>query len=141
MVVQSGAALAATSVADFNTLCTSSITFSTGSAIGLDTSSGDMVYSGNIPVHGGMGLTKLGANNLTLSGSNTYTGATTVNSGTLTLQNVTTSFASNIVDNATVAFDASVGISAGYSGVISGSGTLTKTGMGSLHPHRHLRRL
>ena len=35
----------------------------------------------------GMGLTKLGANTLTLSGSNSYTGVTNINSGTLSLAN------------------------------------------------------
>ena len=71
---------------------------------------------------------------LILSGSNTYTGGTTVNAGTLQvgsggsgeglLSSVTMS------NNATVAFNHNDGLS--YSGAISGSGQLVKLGTGNL---------
>jgi autotransporter-associated beta strand protein len=61
--------------------------FKNGSAIGLDTSSGNFSYASNITnTNGGsnaLGLTKLGGNMLTLSGTNSYSGGTTVNGGVL----------------------------------------------------------
>jgi autotransporter-associated beta strand protein len=61
--------------------------FKNGSAIGLDTSSGNFSYASNITnTNGGsnaLGLTKLGGNFLTLTGTNSYSGGTTVNGGVL----------------------------------------------------------
>ncbi len=56
-------------------------TFSTGSAVGIDTTCGSFTYANAIT--GSLGVSKLGANSLTLTGTNTYTGATTVAEGTL----------------------------------------------------------
>jgi fibronectin-binding autotransporter adhesin len=49
--------------------------------LGIDTTGGDFTYGSNITQS--LSLTKLGANTLTLSGSNTYSGGTNVNAGTL----------------------------------------------------------
>jgi len=57
--------------------------FASGSALGVDTTAGNFSYASNIA--GSMGLAKLGANTLTLSGSNTYTGPTTISQGELTI--------------------------------------------------------
>ncbi|OJU39626.1 MAG: hypothetical protein BGN99_20020, partial [Alphaproteobacteria bacterium 65-37] len=83
-------------------------------------------FAGDIAGTGG--LIKTGTGTLVLSGANTYSGGTTVNSGTL--QGNTTSLRGNIVNDAAVAF--SQGASGTYAGNMSGSGTLTKTGGGIL---------
>ena len=61
--------------------------FASGTAIGFDTSGGNFAYGSNIPnsTAGSLGLVKAGANTLTLSGSNSYTGATTISAGALGL--------------------------------------------------------
>ena len=83
-------------------------------------------YSGNM---GGSGtLTKLGAGVLTLTGSNSYGGGTTVSAGTL--QGNTTSLQGAIVNNAAVVFNqTTIGT---YAGSMSGSGSLSVTGGGTL---------
>ncbi len=70
---------------------TSTTGFAAGSAIGFDTtnaSSGTFTVGDNIANStgaggGSIGVSKLGANTLVLTGANTYTGATTVTAGTL----------------------------------------------------------
>ncbi len=47
-------------------------TFNPGSLLGLDTTGGNFVYASNID--GVLGISKLGTNSLTLSGTNTFTG-------------------------------------------------------------------
>ena len=54
--------------------------FTLGSALGIDTSNGKFTYSG---FGGGMGLTKLGQNTLTLTGNSTFMGNTLVSAGVL----------------------------------------------------------
>ncbi len=104
------------------------------------------------------GLTKAGTGTLTLSGTNTYTGATTVSAGTLALSGntaiadaaaVTVSTGATLAlnNNETIGSLAGAGnvtlganfLTAGadntsttFSGVISGTGTLTKQGTGTL---------
>lgn len=51
------------------------------SGVGIDTTAGDFTYATNQSA--ARSLTKLGANKLTLSGTNTYSGATNVRAGTL----------------------------------------------------------
>lgn len=59
----------------------------TSGALGIDTTDGNFIYATNLTaaLMGGIGINKLGANSLTLSGANTYTGNTTVTAGTLNI--------------------------------------------------------
>ena len=63
--------------------------FGAGSTIGFDTSSDSFTYNGVIAnTNGGantLGVTKLGAYTLTLTGNNTYAGSTNIEQGTLAL--------------------------------------------------------
>ena len=61
--------------------------FAAGSNLGFDTSAGNRTYSAALadPVSGALGLVKVGAGVLTLDQTNTYTGVTTVNEGTLSI--------------------------------------------------------
>ncbi len=63
----------------------SGASFAAGTAFGIDTTNagGSLAYSGDFG--GNPGITKLGTGTLTLSGSNSYTGATTVRAGTLAI--------------------------------------------------------
>jgi len=104
------------------------------SIVGIDTTAGNFTYASNIPATT-MGLTKLGPNMLTLTGSNSsYTGLTTVSGGTLQLGDGTAghdvSVAGDIVDNSALVYN--LNGSQSYSGRISGSGSFTKVGPGAL---------
>ncbi len=88
----------------------------------------DQTISGAITGAGGS-ITKTGAGLLLLTGPNTYSGGTTVSAGTL--QGDATGLQGAIVDNSILIFDQT---GAGtYAGAITGTGTLTTQGTGSLN--------
>ncbi|WP_204561551.1 autotransporter-associated beta strand repeat-containing protein, partial [Azospirillum palustre] len=148
--VSSGGALV--SASGTNTV-SGTVTLNTDTTV---TTTSDLTLSGVIS--GSNGLTKAGSGTLTLSGSNTYTGATTVSAGTLALNSstgtaladgsavtvasgatLTLSSASETigtlsgVSGSTLAIGAnaltvSQGSAGTFSGVITGSGSLIKTG-------------
>ncbi|QLK63657.1 autotransporter outer membrane beta-barrel domain-containing protein (plasmid) [Enterobacteriaceae bacterium Kacie_13] len=106
----------------------------------------------------GTSLTKLGAGNLTLSAANTYTGATSIQAGTLTggvIDAIATSSSVNVADGATLALNnfnqlvqdlsgagiitlgtgtltAQSNTNTAFDGAITGTGGLSKTGNGTL---------
>ncbi|MGL4667126.1 MAG: autotransporter outer membrane beta-barrel domain-containing protein, partial [Saezia sp.] len=83
-------------------------------------------YAGNLS---GTGVfIKQGLGKLTLAGASTFTGNTTVMSGTL--QGDTDSLNGNIANNANLVFDQTV--NGTYAGVLSGAGSTTKQGAGTL---------
>jgi autotransporter-associated beta strand protein len=93
--------------------------------------SNSLTYSGVIS---GIGtVAKQGNGMLTLTGANTYTGSTTISDGTLSIGDGSTSGAisnsSNVTNNAALIVNRSDAYA--YSGVISGTGSLTKQGAGT----------
>jgi len=86
----------------------------------------DAQGGGNVEFKGG------GSKSLTLTAKNRYTGTTTIESGTLSIGNNTTSgaIAGNIVNNGVLTFYCPQDYT--YSGVISGSGSVYKVSTGKL---------
>jgi autotransporter-associated beta strand protein len=81
--------------------------FASGSALGIDTTPGNLSYASNIA--GSMGVTKLGANTLTLSGSDTYTGPTSINAGSLIVDGSLAKTAITVGGGATLGGTGSIG--------------------------------
>jgi fibronectin-binding autotransporter adhesin len=77
-------------------------------------------------------MTKTDLGTLILTGSNTYTGGTTISLGTLQLGKggSTGSIVGNVVDNSNLAFNRSDVVT--FSGNVSGTGTLSQLGPGTL---------
>lgn len=96
------------------------------------TGANDFTLSGNLSGSGG--LTKEGAGTLTLIGTNSYTGVTLINAGTLQVGDgaVSGSIAGNvnIASGATLAFNRSDRVV--FGGAVSGAGQLRHAGAGTL---------
>jgi autotransporter-associated beta strand protein len=118
--------------------------FAAGSTLALDTTNAsagtftlaDALYNG---AGNSIGLKKLGTNILILTGGNSYTGATTIEAGTLqigsggTIGSLATT--SSIINNGTLLFNRSDTVTQGStfsSNGITGTGNLTKNGTGTL---------
>ena len=86
----------------------------------------------NVLAGGSNAFNKDGGGTLILSGANTYTGATTVSAGVLTFQGDFASSGLAIAANAMVVIDNTGALTRGQSMTISGTGTLRKTGIGTL---------
>ena len=118
---------------------TGTLAFTNTGAIGFNAQSGARLFTltgtgtgslaSSIGDNGGAtSLTKSGAGTWILTGTNTYTGGTTISAGTL--QGNTTSLQGNMTNNGTVVFDqATTGT---YSGTMSGTGAVTKQNTGTL---------
>ncbi len=83
-------------------------------------------------ITGTTGLVKSGTSSLIITNANTFTGDTVINGGALQLGDGTTngSLASNVINNSSLAFN--VGATQSFGSVISGTGTMTKAGAGTL---------
>ena len=108
--------------------------YSGGSFVGSLVNEGTAIFdlseltSFDAKISGSGSLTKTGAGTLILTGTNTYTGGTTVSDGIL--KGDTDSLQGDIANNAAVVFDqAHTGT---YSGTMSGDGTLIKENIGLL---------
>ena len=126
-------AVTASGALTVNTGTLSATNISAGGVIGIQ-NSGAATVSGAISNNGAnaASLVKSGAGTLTLSGSNTYTGGTTVSAGTLQVGAGGTagSMVGNVINNATLAFNRSDDLT--FAGVISGTGAVSKAGANTL---------
>ena len=120
------------------------VTFNNGQNVGLDINSASNVFTvSQVLNQGGGGLTLYGAGTVALTASNTYTGNTTINAGTLQLGNGGTAFngsiasTSGVVNDGTTVFDdtGTQSVAGGVSGTgsvsVIGSGTTTLAGVNS----------
>ena len=130
-----------------NISATSSLTFNGGNLLttGNVTTSVPVIMAANVTIDNGGNtdtfsgvfsgagaLTSTGAGTLILTANNSYTGGTTIAAGTLQLGNGGTSGSvmGNIVDNGALVFNRSDAVT--YSGIVSGTGSLTQLGPGTL---------
>ncbi|MFM8764724.1 MAG: beta strand repeat-containing protein, partial [Spartobacteria bacterium] len=107
-----------------------------GSTTGIGEFAGPILAGGNETLF--TTLTKNGTGTWILSGANTYTGTTTINTGTLQIGNGSTTGSLNassaITNNATLVFNRSNTITQGtnFASAISGTGALIQAGSGNL---------
>ncbi len=120
----------------------SNLTFAASGALGIDVVGG-ATYTRTADFAFGAGtnnITKLGTGTLIVASSNSYSGATTISAGTLQIGNGGSGLAagslstsSAITNNGMLAFNRSDTVTQGTDfGAISGSGTLSQAGSGTL---------
>jgi fibronectin-binding autotransporter adhesin len=104
------------------------VTLSAGG--GTFNTQGDLTLTGGMTGNGA--LTKNGSGVLVLAADNSYTGATSIASGTLQLGNggTTGSVVGDIANNATLVFDRSDAST--YAGLVTGTGSLEQQGSGTI---------
>ncbi len=92
----------------------------------------DAVTYANV-ISGTGSLAKQGGDTLTLTGANTHSGGTTISAGTLQIGNggTTGSVTGNITNNSVLTINRSDAVT--YANVISGTGSLTQAGTGSIN--------
>ncbi len=109
------------------------VSMDANSNVGIDTSAGNFTYATSGSGSPTMGLVKLGDNTLTLTGSNTYTGPTTIRAGTLQIGDGTDTgsiaASSYIINNGALVYNVGAG-SRTYSNNIGGNGSLTQNSAG-----------
>jgi len=83
-------------------------------------------------IGGSIDLIKGGTGTLVLTGTDTYTGGTKINLGTLQIGNggTTGSITGDVIDNGSLVFNRSDNVA--FNGIVSGSGMLTQAGKGTL---------
>ncbi|MEO7072461.1 MAG: autotransporter-associated beta strand repeat-containing protein, partial [Rhodanobacter sp.] len=106
--------------------------------VGSDFAGGNVnVGSGDVlvwpkDITGSFDLVKSGTGTLVLAGSDSYSGGTTINAGTLQVGNggTTGSITGNVTNNASLVFNRSDALA--FAGIVSGTGSLTQAGSGVL---------
>ncbi len=83
-------------------------------------------------IGGSSDLIKGGTGTLVITGTDTYTGGTTINLGTLQIGNggTTGSITGDVIDNGALVFNRSDNVT--FDGIVSGAGSLRQAGVGSL---------
>ena len=110
----------------------------TGSVVGAIVNNSALVLdrSDDLPfanaISGTGSFEKMGTNQVTITGTNTYTGGTIIDAGTLVIGDGTTngSITGAVANSGALSFNRSDSIT--FGGVISGSGSLTQAGSGTL---------
>lgn len=120
------------------TKSTWTLTTGSGGPLTLAVASGTPTVTSNAPttistvLAGTQGLQKEGPDVLTLTASNTYTGTTTVNNGTLVYQNTYASDSHVTASGTTLEFHVASGSLNGVTTTFSGAGSFVKSGDGEL---------
>ncbi|MBV9874013.1 MAG: autotransporter domain-containing protein [Verrucomicrobia bacterium] len=101
-------------------------------SVGPDGTTNSTTFSGTLTDGASaLGLNKIGSGSLILTGTNAYSGGTTIAAGTLQLGDggTTGTITGNVMDNGSLIFDLSSTYN--FSGAISGAGSVTQNGSGT----------